>query len=592
LKLLLHEQSSEPAATQRFISEGQTQSRLNHPNIVQVYDMGRDRDWLYIAMEFVPGETLRYFTKRRLLSLKDSLSLVRDVAEGLSFAHKNGLIHRDIKPSNILIDEHGRARIIDFGIAKASEGSEADVKTRAGLIVGSLNYIAPEIFQGQPASPGSDFYSLGLVLFECLTGRLPFSSENRFETLSRIREGTLEVPKGQRGLIPKSTLDLVRNLTHPDPQNRLNDGEKVLAAIDIALADLDLRPLGPEWSQSLYQSGLTIHKSAIEAVAELKDDHSGLNWVLSFVFWSRLQTEPSRDPEVSIGELTNGAQALQQSRGQLQELLGASAEEFIRKAEARKESIPWRPIAAGVALALIVLGVGLWRVKSFSEQQRLNLASQVEQAAPVNPTVPAPRDQEQSIEGFAGLIIDPPGVDSSAIVKLASTFTEPTKGQRWTWTVIDSRSGVEIKRTETWTYLGSSQGLHVVQVDDNPANRLWFGPNWVADLRAATGHAVLSGAKALNRSIRGQPDQLIPLRNGRSVVFERSPAGSDLERLTCESSLSDSSESPSFLVQCRSGSEGKLAESWTISHEGHIKEFSPAANISYRLEPNPESSSK
>src|SRR6476469_6414153 len=159
----------------RFLREAQAAGSLQHPNVITIYDFGEVDGHLFIAMEFVEGQDLEDLAARHIaLPLIDKLDIVIDVLTGLAFAHKRGIVHRDIKPANIRIDDEGRARVMDFGIAHLSAAS----MTRTGTMVGTPAYMAPEQIVGTPVSPATDLFSVGIVLYELLSGSKPFQGES------------------------------------------------------------------------------------------------------------------------------------------------------------------------------------------------------------------------------------------------------------------------------------------------------------------------------------------------------------------------------------------------------------------------------
>jgi serine/threonine-protein kinase len=165
-----------PEFLQRFEREARAIARLSHPNVVQVYDVGQDESgWPYFVMELVPGRSLDAILKERgRLPPAEVADLIRQAAEGLEAAHQAGIVHRDVKPHNLLLDNGGRLRVLDFGVARDSRSQEELTSTNATL--GTLHYMAPEVLSGEVADARSDVYSLGLVAFHLLTGRPPFTA--------------------------------------------------------------------------------------------------------------------------------------------------------------------------------------------------------------------------------------------------------------------------------------------------------------------------------------------------------------------------------------------------------------------------------
>jgi serine/threonine protein kinase len=172
----------------RFYQEAKAAGRLNHPNIVTIYDVGKSGDIAYIAMEFLEGRELRdILNEGALLPVDQVLNIVAQVAQGLAYAHEHDIVHRDVKPSNIMVIRDGHAKITDFGIARMASAS---VRTQTGMVLGSPKYMSPEQVMGKSIDQRSDIFSLGVMLYEMLTGQAPFNGENvnaiMYQTLNAI----------------------------------------------------------------------------------------------------------------------------------------------------------------------------------------------------------------------------------------------------------------------------------------------------------------------------------------------------------------------------------------------------------------------
>jgi serine/threonine-protein kinase len=172
----------------RFYQEAKAAGRLNHPNIVTIYDVGKSSDVAYIAMEFLEGRELRdIMNERGLLPVDQVLDVVAQVAQGLAYAHEHGIVHRDVKPSNIMLVRDGHAKITDFGIARMTFSA---VRTQTGMVLGSPKYMSPEQVMGRDIDQRSDIFSLGVMLYEMLTGQAPFNGENvnaiMYQTLNAV----------------------------------------------------------------------------------------------------------------------------------------------------------------------------------------------------------------------------------------------------------------------------------------------------------------------------------------------------------------------------------------------------------------------
>jgi serine/threonine protein kinase len=178
IKVLAEHLLSDPSSRVRFLREARLASRLSHPNIVQVFDAGDDGERRYIVMEYIPGGTI---AERDKLTWQTSVALALQATAGLQHAHEAGLVHRDIKPANLLVREDDVLKMADFGIARASESTRL---TQHGTVLGTAAYLSPEQTAGEEATPASDIYSLGAVVYELLTGRTPYT----FESLAELAQ--------------------------------------------------------------------------------------------------------------------------------------------------------------------------------------------------------------------------------------------------------------------------------------------------------------------------------------------------------------------------------------------------------------------
>ena len=175
VKILREEYTTDNEFIKRFNTEAESAASLTHPNIVSVYDVGKEGNLYYIVMELIKGKTLKQIiTEEGVLPWKWSINIAMQIASALEMAHKNNIIHRDIKPHNIIITEDGIAKVTDFGIAKAVSNSTI---TAFGTTIGSVHYFSPEHARGGYTDAKSDIYSLGVVMYEMVTGRVPFDAD-------------------------------------------------------------------------------------------------------------------------------------------------------------------------------------------------------------------------------------------------------------------------------------------------------------------------------------------------------------------------------------------------------------------------------
>ena len=235
VKVLHPNLAEEPASLERFKAEALASARLNHPNIVNVFDTGTQDGTAYIVMELFEGETLRDTLAREgHLEPETAVRIIVQVLEALQFAHENGLIHRDVKPANILVGTDGRVKVTDFGIAKAAfQGADP---TTTGRVLGSVPYLSPEQVEGNPVDGRSDVYACGATLYEMLTGRPPFEAENNLAAaMVRLTKDPIP-PRAVRAGIPRSLDAIVMRSLAREPDRRFASAQDMAAA----LARLDI----------------------------------------------------------------------------------------------------------------------------------------------------------------------------------------------------------------------------------------------------------------------------------------------------------------------------------------------------------------
>lgn len=230
IKVLREQLATDPALLQRFRREAKAVASLSHPNVVSLFDVGQEGETNYLVMEYVEGETLKKrISERGALSPAATVGIAVQILDALEHAHGKKVIHRDIKPHNILITPSGLVKVTDFGIARAVDGSTL---VHTGEIVGSAHYFSPEQAKGQPVDACSDLYSLGVVIFEMLTGRLPFEGDNPLTiALKHIQE---EAPDARliNGLVPYGLERIVRRALAKEPSQRYQSAAEFRADLE------------------------------------------------------------------------------------------------------------------------------------------------------------------------------------------------------------------------------------------------------------------------------------------------------------------------------------------------------------------------
>lgn len=231
IKILKREFSEDKTFVQKFIREAQSAAGLMHPNIVNVYDVGQEGNTHYIVMELVDGITLKkYIENKGKLSPKEVVSIGIQAALGIDAAHKNNIIHRDIKPQNIIISKEGKVKIADFGIAKA-----ASSETVSSNAMGSVHYISPEQARGGYSDAKSDIYSLGITLYEMVTGRVPFDGDTTVSIAIQHLQDELIEPSKYTPDVPISLEQIILKCTQKSPERRYHSAEELIADLKKSL---------------------------------------------------------------------------------------------------------------------------------------------------------------------------------------------------------------------------------------------------------------------------------------------------------------------------------------------------------------------
>ena len=263
VKVLKPEFREDATFVKKFRSEAQAAAGLTHPNIVNVFDVGDDEGVYYIVMELIEGITLKeYISKKGKLSVKEATSIAIQVSMGLEAAHSHGIVHRDVKPQNIIISTDGKVKVTDFGIAKAVSNSTI---TAFGTTIGSVHYFSPEHARGGFTDEKSDIYSLGVVMYEMLTGRVPFDADTPVSVaLKHMQEEPIAAIVANPN-IPIAVNDIIMKSLKKDPNLRYQSATAMLIDLKRALKE----PQGNFVDNNEYVDAPT------QRISTIQDDNRG-----------------------------------------------------------------------------------------------------------------------------------------------------------------------------------------------------------------------------------------------------------------------------------------------------------------------------
>lgn len=223
IKILRGDLANDEKFIRRFQREALSASSLSHPNIVEMYDVGEDNGDYYIVMEYVEGKTLKQYMKKRTngrLTISEAVDIMLQLTDGIAHAHDSYIIHRDLKPQNIMIQDDGKIKITDFGIAMALNSTQL---TQTNSVMGSVHYLPPEQATGKGSTIKCDIYSMGILFYELLTGILPFKGENAVEIALKHMKEPLPSVRKQNPSVPQSIENIILKSTAKNPKNRYND---------------------------------------------------------------------------------------------------------------------------------------------------------------------------------------------------------------------------------------------------------------------------------------------------------------------------------------------------------------------------------
>lgn len=233
IKVLRQQYVHDEDFIRRFRREAQSAASLSHPNVVSIYDVGQEEDTHYIVMEYIEGSNLNEkIIEKAPFQVEEAIHIASQICEALDHAHHNQIIHRDIKPHNILIGKNGRVKVTDFGIARAATASDI---TQTGSVIGSVHYFSPEHAKGISQGEKSDIYSLGIVMYQMLTNKLPFLGESPISVALKHLQDKVEEPRKVNPLIPQSVENIILKALRKTPEERYDSAKVMLEDLDTCL---------------------------------------------------------------------------------------------------------------------------------------------------------------------------------------------------------------------------------------------------------------------------------------------------------------------------------------------------------------------
>ena len=304
IKTVKVENLSEEAALEyeaRFRTEARSAARLQHPNIVSVYDSDRDGDIAFLVMEYIQGDDLKHHLDQGVrYSLEQSLKMIRDLLSALDYAHKQGIVHRDVKPANLLIEPGGRVKLTDFGVARMQDSNEA-TRTQGGM-VGTLKYMSPEQVQGQKIDSRADLFSVAVVLYQLLTDKRPFDGENDFSIIHQIIGHTPAPPSSFNARLPSAIDAVVARGLAKDREQRFATARDFAAALQSAIRRAEdatvVPPAGPRKPDDAPGAGGSAEVSAATAGVGTSGSGGSIATVtqeLELVYWKDIKDSTDSD---------------------------------------------------------------------------------------------------------------------------------------------------------------------------------------------------------------------------------------------------------------------------------------------------------
>ncbi len=289
LKMLSSHLTEDEEARERFIREAQSASSLNHPNITTVYEFIEDDDTRLICMEYVEGKTIRDMVETGIVSVRKAIDIITQTAEALEAAHNKGILHRDVKSANIMVNMEGRVKVMDFGLAQLAGKSQL---TRTGTTMGTLSYSSPEQISGRTVDQRSEIFSLGIVFYELLTGKLPFAATNEAEILFAIINNEPLKPATVRDDVPELVEAVLKRMLEKEPDQRYQNCGDVIN---------DLKGIRKEMETSTVSLTGTLHHQPSRKEALLSPHLLGITLTLLVIVAGGIMLTGGSEPSPEQG---------------------------------------------------------------------------------------------------------------------------------------------------------------------------------------------------------------------------------------------------------------------------------------------------
>ena len=424
IKTVKVENLSEEAAAEyeaRFRTEARSAARLQHPNIVSVYDSDRDGDIAFLVMEYIQGDDLKHHLDQGVrYSLEQSLKMVRDLLAALDYAHKAGIVHRDIKPANLLIEPGGRVKLTDFGVARIQDSGEA-TRTQ-GSMVGTLKYMSPEQVQGLKIDSRADLFSVGVVLYQLLTDKRPFDGDNDFSIIHQIIGHTPPPPSSFNAKLPTAIDAVVARSLAKDREQRFATARDFASALQSAIRRAEdatvVPPADPFKKLEAASSQGTVPSVAGSATSGTSGSTATVTQELELVYWKDIKD--SAEPEEFEGFLLQFPAGIYAdlARRRLRKLAGgASADQTVLTGQPGATAREPDPEATRLRIDASVPVSPPLVAPAAAIASGLVAASQVAAVAASTPGLQPPRQPQPET-------MAPPSADS-----VADTVAEPVRVQ-------------------------------------------------------------------------------------------------------------------------------------------------------------------